>query len=325
MRSPKRRILIRLIAYPLVLVIGIVMLQSCATLDRLYFYGGPDPGPPPAGVEEVYFVNDAGLRLHGWFTPALGPPKQAIGTVVHAHGNAMSVDNHYEISAFLAEYGFNVLIFDYRGYGRSEGKIRRREHALADVRAALEYVRNRPDVNPRRIALFGHSIGGSLALMAGPDEPDLAAIIAISPFANWRLVAANVLSGGGHPPHRVGRGVARLFVRQGIEPIDALPEITHCPILLLHGTRDEIVPYGHSQALLEAGREANLAISLRSIEGGDHNNLPLYEPPLSEEIAGWLTLALRGEQHGQSQQERQMPTDSPSHHAGVAPAREEAD
>ncbi len=268
------------------------MLRSCGTLDRLFFYGGPDPGPPPAGVEQVYFATDSGLQLHGWWTPADGPPSQALGTIVHAHGNAMSVDNHYEVTAFLAEYGFNVLLFDYRGYGRSEGKIRRREDALADLHAALAYVRTRPDVEPRRVVLLGSSIGGALSLMAGPDEPELAGIVAVSPFASWRGVAASVV--GGDPPNLLGRVVSRALVRREAEPIDRLVEIQHCPVLLVHGTRDEVVPHSHSQALLAAGQAADAPVSLRTIEGGDHNNLPLNEPPLAEELAGWLTLVLQG-------------------------------
>jgi hypothetical protein len=266
------------------------MLQNCATLDRLFFYGGPDPGPPPAGVEQVRFPTPDGLMLHGWWTPAAVRPEEVLGTVVHAHGNAMAVDNHYEISAFLADYGFNVLIFDYRGYGRSEGRIRRRQCALTDVHAALAYARNRPDVDADRLALLGHSIGGALSLMAGPDEPKLAAIVAISPFSSWRGVAANVV-GGGEPPNRFGRGVAWICVREGIEPIERLAEID-CSVLLVHGTRDEIVPHAHSSALLRAGEEAGADIALRSIEGGDHNNLPINEPPLAEEIAAWLARAL---------------------------------
>ncbi len=269
------------------------MLRSCGTLDRLFFYGGPDPGPPPVGVEQVYFATDSGLQLHGWWTPADGPPSQALGTIVHAHGNAMAVDNHYEVTAFLAEYGFNVLLFDYRGYGRSQGKIRRREDALADLQAALAYVRTRPDVEPRRLLLLGNSIGGALSLMAGPDEPELAGIVAISPFASWQRVAANAI-GGGDPPNRAGQLLTRLLLRRDLDPIERLPEIQHCPVLLVHGTRDEIVPYSHSLALLAAGQAAHAPVTLRTIEGGDHNNLPINEPPLAEELAGWLTLVLQG-------------------------------
>ncbi|MFG0252427.1 MAG: alpha/beta hydrolase [Phycisphaerales bacterium JB038] len=285
--------MMRRLSFLLLLVIGVIMLRTCGTFDRLFFYSGPGPGAPPAGVEQVFFATDSGVQLHGWWTPAEGPPEQALGTVVHAHGNAMSVDNHHPITAFLAEYGFNVFIFDYRGYGRSQGKIRRREDALADLRAALAYVRTRADVDARRLALFGHSIGGALSLMAAPDEPDLAAIVAVSPFASWRGVAASAV-GGGDPPNALGRFIARVLLRWDTEPIERLPEIQQCPILLLHGTRDEIVPYSHSQALLAAGTAAEVAVSLRTVEGGDHNNLPLNEPPLAEELAGWLALVLQG-------------------------------
>ena len=106
-------------------------------------------------------------------------------------------------------------------------------------------------------------------------------------------MAANTI-GGGDPPNRAGQLLTRLLLRRDLDPIERLPEIQHCPVLLVHGTRDEIVPFSHSQALLAAGQAANVPVSLRTIEGGDHNNLPVSEPPLAEELAGWLTLALRG-------------------------------
>ncbi|MCK4872460.1 MAG: alpha/beta fold hydrolase [Phycisphaerales bacterium] len=278
-------------AISVVLLVVIVMARTGGFAERFFFMGGPSPGDPPTGVTDVYFYDDAGRQLHGWWTAANVAPGESLGTVIHVHGNAMSVDNHHPITSFLAQDGFDVFIFDYRGFGKSEGKIRTRNDGFADLRAAIEYVKLREGVDPDRIAIFGHSIGGALALCVAAERNDLRAVISVSSFASWRGVAANTI--GGDNPGLFARALSGALIRTGVEPIDMIREINTCPVLLFHGILDEITPYSHAQALLSAGQDAGIDIRLRTIEGGDHNNLPLDEPPLSDEIAAFLAESMR--------------------------------
>jgi alpha-beta hydrolase superfamily lysophospholipase len=103
--------------------------------------------------EDVFFPSSEGVTLHGWFFPVT----DAVGTVLHAHGNAGNISGHFPFVGWLPARGWNVLCFDYRGYGRSTGRITR-PGMVDDVRAAASYVHGRADVASNRVVLFGQSI-----------------------------------------------------------------------------------------------------------------------------------------------------------------------
>src|SRR5258706_10167145 len=109
--------------------------------------------------DEVRFKTRDGLELYGWFIPAKGP---ALGTVLQLHGNAENISTHFASLAWMPARGFNVFIFDYRGYGASEG-----EPTLAgaqiDIDAAMQALLARNDIDKDRIVIYGQSLGGALA------------------------------------------------------------------------------------------------------------------------------------------------------------------
>ena len=140
----------------------VIVLAGC--IERMFFY--PDSvtytTPAQLGVraEDVQIVTADGSRLHGWFLPAVGNAK---GTVLHLHGNAANVSNHLPLVSWLPARGYNVLMVDYRGFGRSQGKPSL-DGIVDDAAAALAYLRTRPDVDRRQLIVFGQSIGGATAL-----------------------------------------------------------------------------------------------------------------------------------------------------------------
>ena len=107
----------------LALFSGVLVIVLAGCIERMFFY--PDSAtyttPAQLGVraEDVQIVTADGSRLHGWFLPAVGNAK---GTVLHLHGNAANVSNHLPLVSWLPARGYNVLMVDYRGFGRSEGK-----------------------------------------------------------------------------------------------------------------------------------------------------------------------------------------------------------
>ena len=131
----------------LALISGFLVIVLAGCIERMFFY--PDSAtyttPAQLGVraEDVQIVTADGSRLHGWFLPAVGNAK---GTVLHLHGNAANVSNHLPLVSWLPARGYNVLMVDYRGFGRSQGKPSL-DGIVDDAAAALAYLRTRPDVD----------------------------------------------------------------------------------------------------------------------------------------------------------------------------------
>ena len=245
-------------------------------MERLFYYpsrGETVPPPHLSAAESVWFHSGDGTRLHGWFIPAEN--RATAPTVLHLHGNAGNVESHVWFTEYLPPAGFNLFIIDYRGYGRSEGSARRRGPLIADGHAALDTLLGRPDIDRSRIGLYGQSLGGAIALNVMADRTELRAAVIESPFASWRDIAANAV--GGDSPGSVSRMLARLFIKDGDRPLDAVTRIKR-PILLIHGTADGTIPASHSRRLAEAGS----TVELIELDGGDHNSLRTTHPEVDE-------------------------------------------
>ena len=137
--------------------------------DRLFYYptsvvyGRPESHG--LTYESVCFESGDGTALHGWFFPSDGPTR---GTIVHCHGNAGNITGHFEAVRWLPACGWNVLCFDYRGYGRSAGAPSR-SGTIEDARAALRYALSRSDVDPRCVVMLGQSLGGSIGIVVAAE------------------------------------------------------------------------------------------------------------------------------------------------------------
>ena len=208
--------------------------------------------------EQVTFASKDGTRLVGWFIPARGyaDPKRAKGTVVHFHGNAQNMSAHWQFVDWLPQRGFNLFVFDYRGYGGSQGSPEPKG-VFEDSVAALDYVRARPDVDPQRLLVLGQSLGGSNAIAAvgSGDRAGVRAIAIESTFFSYSAIAAEKLIGAGSlvdDTYSADRFVAAL---------------APMPLLLLHGTADVVIPYSHSERLFAKAAEPKRLVK---IEGGAH-------------------------------------------------------
>jgi uncharacterized protein len=211
--------------------------------------------PAAAGLAfaDVTFETEDAERLHAWWVPARGP---SVGHVLLAHGNAGNIGDRLPHLALLSAAGFDVLAFDYRGYGRSTG--RPSEHGLyRDARAARLALLGQPGVDPARVIYLGESLGGGVALaLALEHQP--AGLILQSAFTSVRDMARL------HYP----------FVLPALVP-DAYPSLKliprlRAPLLVLHGDRDDIVPFGHGEALFEAAPDPK---RMHAFAGAGHNDL----------------------------------------------------
>lgn len=131
----------------LFVVVCLMVSSGCAS--KYFYYPTSTVHQTPAQhrlkYEDVTFRSKDGTKLNGWFLPAPGKP---IGTVIHFHGNAQNMTAHFSFVDWIPREGFNLFVFDYRGYGESGGSPSRLG-LYEDALAAIDYVKSRADVDPR--------------------------------------------------------------------------------------------------------------------------------------------------------------------------------
>ncbi|MCX6873380.1 MAG: alpha/beta fold hydrolase [Verrucomicrobia bacterium] len=230
--------------------------------------------------EEVAFKSKDGIALHGWFLPAQGKPAKA--TVVFSHGNAGSIGHHLGFIMWFVEAGYNVLTYDYRGFGKSGGTVDRRG-MLDDVRAAFDYVSQRADVNAERLISYGHSLGGanSLAALAETPVKGLRAVITDAAFASYRAMA-QVIAG------QVGASL----VTDEWAPQDCIGKISPVPLLIVHGTRDGVVPVAQGRLLFKTAGEPKTMFEVKDGHHGDA--LRRDQGAYRKKLLAWLDATLKG-------------------------------
>ena len=227
--------------------------------QRFIFFPDPHLVTTPAAVsldfEEVYFTTDDGVRLHGWFVPASG----ARWTILWLHGNAGNISHRVDnLLQMHQRLRVNVFLFDYRQYGRSQGTVSEQGTYL-DAQAALRTLRQRADLDPNSIVLFGRSLGGAVAVdLAWHTPGSCRAVILEAPFTSVADMAARVV-----PLLPIGR-----LLRTRYDSLAKIPRLT-VPILILHGDRDDIVPIEQGQRLFAAANEPK---TFYTIPGASHND-----------------------------------------------------
>ncbi len=206
--------------------------------------------------EDVWFPASDGIKLHGWLIPATGPRH----TVLWFHGNAGNishrVDNIKHLHRLLR---VNIFIFDYRGYGQSAGSRSdlSEEATYRDADGALAYLRGRADLAGTRLVYFGRSLGAAIAVEAARRHPP-AGLILETPFTNIKDMARVAL-----PFLPVGG-----LLKTRYDSLSKIREI-RVPLLILHGDRDEVIPYEQGRRIFEAANESK---TFYQIHGARHND-----------------------------------------------------
>lgn len=242
---------------------GFIFNLGGMTMYSLFYFPDRVKYGSPADIdlafESVAFQSKDGTALTGWFIPAEGveTPSAAKGTVVHMHGNAQNMTAHWQYAGWIPDRGYNLFVFDYRGYGQSHGAPDP-DGVFEDSIAALDYLRSRTDIDTSRLYVFGQSLGGMLAIAAaGASKEGVRAVIAEAPFHSYTAIADDMMP------------EAELVVDDAACATTYVGNLSPIPLLLLHGTKDKIVPHAHSEMLL---REANEPKKLVTIDGGEHND-----------------------------------------------------
>lgn len=242
---------------PLLLFCGAVMLFE----DRFIFFPSPydegDPAwePEPLGAIDVFFEAEDGVRLHGWY----GAHPSPRGVVLFCHGNAGDITYRADILTTLRDRtGVSVFLFDYRGYGRSEGNPSEKG-LYADAKAARDWLAEKEGIAPKEIVLMGRSLGGGVATDLAIRD-GARALILESTFTSIPDMAKETM-----PWLPV-----RSLIRNRFETIEKIGQYEG-PLFLSHGDADSIVPYQHGEILFEAAKSADPKI-FYTISGGDHND-----------------------------------------------------
>jgi fermentation-respiration switch protein FrsA (DUF1100 family) len=217
--------------------------------------------PKALNVEDAWFESADGVRLHGWYLPHDDPR----AVVLFCHGNGGNITHRAEMLRILHDgAGVAVLAFDYRGYGRSEGKPSE-AGVLADARAARQWLARRAGVQQADVVLMGRSLGGAVAVdLAASDGAR--GLVVESSFNSLPDVAAY------HYPWFPVRWVMR-------NRFDSAAKIGayHGPLLQSHGTADTIVPYRFGRLLFEAANEPKTFVELPGLAHNDFQPLEYYE------------------------------------------------
>lgn len=267
--TPLRRIA-RTLRRTLALVLLLVLIaRVTGAAETLAYWPSREPFDTRSSDEDVWITTPDGLRLHAWFMHARGlPPGTKAPAVLHVHGNAGNVASHDDFSRFLTDAGFTVLIFDYRGYGRSDdATMLGRRALLRDTEAALAHLLARDDVDADRVGVLGVSLGGAFALRASADEPRVRAVATLSAFSSWQGVANDAAPVLGW-----------LLFPSGVDGVDSVRRLGDRPLLVMHGLRDPVVSPRHAEVLARAARDAGVPVEVWTDPEGDHNTMVPANP-----------------------------------------------
>lgn len=256
-----------------------VLFLFLAQSRLIYFPNIPSralgPGPDSIGLayEAVDIVTEDGIRLHGWYIPAPEPS----GFLLFFHGNAGNISHRLDSLKIFHDLNLSSLIFDYRGYGRSEGELSERG-TYRDAEAAWHYLTKQRGIPASQIILFGRSLGAAIAAyLASRQRP--AALIIESGFVSVPELGAQLY------PWLPVRWLARFKY-----PTSKFLNMTSVPALIIHSRDDEIIPFAQGRSLFTHAHQPKDFLELR---GGHNDGFLISGRHYVDGIGAFLTSVLK--------------------------------
>jgi hypothetical protein len=255
-----------LIAYSLWLAAG------CALQRKMLFPRGmthplPNAGEGVAHLEKLWLQSDQG-RVEAWFIPGRGVDAEHPGPLmIFAHGNAELIDHLPDQLSFFTDMGVSLLLCEYRGYGRSAGSPSQKR-ITDDFIAMYDSIVQRDEVDSDRVIYYGRSVGAGVVCSLA-DHRKLTVMILQSPFTSVKNIMAGYL-------------IPSFLVLDSFDN-EATLRAFDGPVLLLHGSRDTIIPPTHSRKLLEVAPHAE-----RIEYDAGHNDFPIDSPQYRQDVRAFL-------------------------------------
>lgn len=245
----------------LVIVAGILLVVVALRVieNRLIYFpprypeGFPSPQTYEREVEDVWLQTSDGVRINAFYRPNAASKR----VLLWFHGNAENIGYDLDQLRTFAKIGVNILLVDYRGYGRSEGSPNE-AGVYRDADAAYDYLINQRHFRAQNIIVYGHSLGGAVAVNLA-SRRQCGGLIVQSSFTSAPAMARRMFA----IPFLGYAAKSRFNSLQKIRGV-------HAPILIVHGTRDEVVPFAMGQQLFASAPQPK---RFYSIEGAGHNDL----------------------------------------------------
>ncbi len=204
--------------------------------------------------DEVVFHTEGGLRLTGWYVYGSGGKEAGKGVILFCHGNSRNISHRMDMLKILSGMGLDTFIFDYRGYGASEGRPGE-DGTYMDALAAWNYLVKEREIGSKKIIIYGRSLGGGVASwLASRVEPS--AVVLESTFTSVPDLASDLYP---YIP-------ARILSRFRYDTIGRVGDIK-APLLIVHSRDDELIPISHARELVSAAGEGTRFAEI----GGSHN------------------------------------------------------
>ncbi len=239
------------IGYAVILLLVFLFQPRLVYFPQVAHEVGATPLAAGHAYEEVHLTTADGVKVHGWWVPVA----KARGAVLLMHGNAGNISHRLGYLSLFQRLGYSVLLFDYRGYGKSGGRPDE-EGTYRDAEAAWRHLTDARKVPPADIVMVGESLGGGVATWLALKYPPRALILA-STFTSAPDLGARI-----YPWLPV-----RLLARVNYDNRARMPDI-HVPVLIAHSRDDEVVPFKHGEALFAVAQAPKEFLVL----AGGHND-----------------------------------------------------
>jgi fermentation-respiration switch protein FrsA (DUF1100 family) len=256
----------------------LVVIAAYHTQSAIIFHPGGLAVNPPKGfpIETVSIPTPDGLRLNGWWLPASGTRR----TVLFFQGNRLRASDHTLRLQTLAALGVNALLFDYRGFGQTAGRIRKEEDIYRDGQAAWDYLRYERRIPAEDIILWGRSLGGAVAVEVARHRP-VGALVLESTFYTLDEMARL------HYRWLPTRYLLKFHFRNGAKLQDV-----RAPIIIIHSPVDGYIPFAQGQRLFEEASEPKVFLTTE----GHHLELfdrhPIYRQQVINQLNRLTSLTI---------------------------------
>jgi fermentation-respiration switch protein FrsA (DUF1100 family) len=250
-----------------VLKLALYTVLIIISLDSFILYMNSHPPKYPLHIppskfglrfEDVSFDSTDGVRLKGWFVRGKGEGR--LPTVIVCHGLGANRSDFTEMAAWLSRDGFNVLLFDFRGHGESERKASTFGYLEQnDLLGALEFVKGRDDVD--RIAVYGFSMGGAVAILTASRTDEIRAVIADSSYTTLKEQGKRLFQGSFLPSFPFFHPLLwmyEVFFRvdaDDVSPLDAVGKLSPRGVMIIGGGADEEMPSSDAMRLFAAAKD----------------------------------------------------------------------